>query len=112
MGTICGSELKINLKNTVAGNPLLTINSINWTLFPRQNTDVINTSIRRELFKSCLKKYTYQLNSLYFKKNNINILYLLQILLHIDTKMKISFTDKILESDHQVFIVSNKASKN
>ena len=45
------------------------------------------------------------------KKNNINILYLLQILLHIDTKMKISFTDKILESDHPVFIVSNKASK-
>ena len=25
--------------------------------------------------------------------------------------MKISFTDKILESDHPVFIVSNKASK-
>ena len=29
VGTICGRELKINLKNTVAGNPLLTINSIN-----------------------------------------------------------------------------------
>jgi|TARA_B100000073_G_C23349160_1_gene418145 hypothetical protein len=28
VGMICGNELKINLKKTVAGNPLLTINSI------------------------------------------------------------------------------------
>ena len=54
---ICGRELKINLKKTEAGNPLLTINSISWTLFPRQKTEVISTSIRRELFKSCLKIY-------------------------------------------------------
>ena len=28
VGMICGRELKINLKKTVAGKPLLTINSI------------------------------------------------------------------------------------
>ena len=32
-------------------------------------------------------------------------------MLHIETKMKISFTDKVLEADHPVFIVSDKASK-
>lgn len=57
VGMICGRELKINLKKTEAGKPLLTINSISWTLFPRQKTEVISTSIRRELFKSCLKIY-------------------------------------------------------
>ena len=63
------------------------------------------------MVESCLKIYLSTKFIVFLKKNNINIFYLLQILLHIDTKMKISFTDKILESDHPVFIISNKASK-
>ena len=50
---ICGREFNINLKNTYAGKPLLTINSISWTLFPRQKIDMISTSIRKELFERC-----------------------------------------------------------
>ena len=43
---------------------------------------------------------------MYFKKkDNIHIQYLLQIFIIIDTKMKISFTKKLIENDHLVILV-------
>ena len=83
IGIICGKESKINFRKIRNGKPLPTISSINWTLFAKQNKEIIKMRINKELLNSCLIIYLSTKFIEYLEKNNIH--YLLQILTTINT---------------------------
>ena len=74
IGIIWGMEFIISWKKIRNGRFLLIISSINWTLFARQNTEIININISNELFNSCLKMYLSTKFIEFFLKYNIHYL--------------------------------------